>query len=72
MTEYAYEIWYEGQAIEESANADNWFDSEANADEEAESAIIGIIDEWKSDGCWSGEAEEDFDIKIREREVCDE
>ena len=69
MNKYAYEIWYEGQAIQQSANADCWYDSEVDAEDDAEVAISDIIDEWKSDGVWSGEVEEDFDIKIIEREV---
>lgn len=72
MTEYAYEVWYEGQALVQSANADEWFCNETDAEDEAEATISEILDEWKSDGCWSGEAEEDFDIKITEREVSDE
>lgn len=67
MTEYAYEIWYEGQALIQSANADEWFESENEADDEARDAIIELLDDWKSDGCWDGEVEEDFDIKIIER-----
>ena len=72
MTEYGYEIWYEGQAIQQSANADDWYDTEAEAEDEAELAVSETIDEWKSDGVWAGEVAEDFDIKIVEREVNDE
>lgn len=72
MTQYAYEIWYEGNAIQQSANADSWFDSEVDAIDEADASISEILDDWKSDGVWAGEAEEDFDIKIVEREVSDE
>ena len=66
--EYAYEVWYEGQALVQSSNADEWFESENEADDEARNAITDLLNDWKSEGCWSGEAEEDFDIKIIERE----
>ena len=65
--EYAYEVWYEGQALVQSANADEWFESKTDAEDEAEATISEILDEWKSDGCWDGEVKEDFDIKIIER-----
>lgn len=67
MTEYGYEVWFEGQALTETTQYDDWFESEEEANEAACDYIRDKIDDWKSDGCWDGEVEEDFDIKIIER-----
>lgn len=67
MAEYGYEVWFDGQALMQSSNADIWFESEIDAEDEAKDAISQKIDEWKSDSSWDGETINDFEIKIIER-----
>lgn len=67
MTEYGYEVWFDGQCLSETTRYDDWFESEEEANEAACDAVREHIDTWKSDGNWDGETFDDFEIIIKER-----
>ena len=67
MTEYGYEIWFDGQCLTESY--DMTYETEDEAYDEGKAEALDRIEEWKSEGCYDGETLDDFDIRITEKEV---
>lgn len=59
---FGYKIWDSGNCLHEADD----FETEDEAREDAKEQINSIIEDWKLEGCYDGETEEDFEIDIEE------
>lgn len=57
---FGYEIWYEGNCI----RSNDGYETEEEAEEEARVDIADQINDWKLEGAYHGETEDDFEIRI--------
>ena len=64
---YYYKLYYGSTLLRDSADFDEYFETEDEAQEEAETERDDRIEQWKSDDAWhSWDDVDDFDIYIEE------
>lgn len=62
---YYYKLYYSLTLLRDSSDFDEYFEDEDEAMEEAETEKEDRIEQWKSDGGWNeDDDEDDFDIVI--------
>lgn len=62
---YFYEVYYGSTFLRNSADLGDYFDSEEEAEEEAQLFIEDTIDRWKEDGGWSDYDDySDFTVEV--------
>ena len=70
---YYYKLYYSSTLLRDSSDFDEYFEDEDEAMEEAETEKEDRIEQWKSDGGWNeDDDEDDFDIVIDYVETEDE
>ena len=64
---YSYRLYYSGLLLRDSADIDDYYESEEDAYDEAEIERDNRIERWKLDGAWNAwDNIEAFDIKVDE------
>jgi len=62
---YFYEVYYGSTFLRNSADLGDYFDSEEEAEEEAQLFIEDTIDRWKEDGGWNDyDDPSDFTVEV--------
>lgn len=63
---YKFEVWFDGQCIRASAEADTYYDTKEDAEEEGNAEVISIMEDWEVEGCYEGETVNDFEVRVLE------
>ena len=67
---YYYKLYYDSTLLRDSRGLDEYFETEDEAREEAESVKAVRIEQWKADDAWHEyDSEDQFDIFIDYEEV---
>ena len=64
---YTYKVYYDVTLLHDASDYNEYFDTEEEAREDAESYVDRKIEDWKADGSWEEDDDRDyFDIVIME------